>query len=328
MTLPLAVLAMLAAQTSADAPAAPAAVPAPPSAAASTPDAATPAAPAPVLVPAPVASAAPAPAAAGPAQEPTKDGTKAPEDIVVSGRVAVPGDPLASVNAKSFAVVQSVDRAFVGPLAMGYKHGLPEPVRDGLHNFLANMREPVVFVNNLLQLKPGRAFRTLGRFAINSSLGVGGVFDMARRKPFRLEHDFSGFEDTFACWGIGAGPYLYLPLVGPTTVRDVIGVVLDRGFLPFTVGGFLKKPYYALPAAAIDTLDFRVAVDADLNRIRDESGDPYAAWRDLYLKQRYEHLVQLCPKHAAKAFRLPPSLKAELTTKAPPEPKAAATPQP
>jgi phospholipid-binding lipoprotein MlaA len=275
--------------------------------------------------------AAVTPGAPGPVPDSAKAGSKAPEsaeDIVVSGRVAVPGDPLAAVNAKSYAVIQTMDRAIVGPVAMGYKNGLPEPVRDGLHNFLVNLREPVVFLNFLLQLKPGKALRTLGRFAVNSSVGVGGVFDVARRKPFDLPHKTNGFEDTFACWGIGSGPYLFLPLIGPTTLRDVIGVTMGRAFLPFAVGGFLKKPYYALPAATIDTLDIRVAMEDDLRRIREESGDPYAASRDLYLRQRYEHLEELCPSRAAKAFRFPPTLKAELAGQAPQEAKAAVTPQP
>lgn len=224
----------------------------------------------------------------------------------------MPGDPLARVNAKSYAVIQSVDRAFVGPVAMGYKRGLPEPVRDGLHNVLTNLREPIVFVNYLLQLKPGKAVRTLGRFAVNSTIGVAGLVDMAKRKPFNMEHKYNGFADTFACYGIGGGPYLFLPLVGPTTLRDVIGVTIDHALVPLAVGGFMTRPYYALPVAAIDMLDIRVAMDDDLRRIREESGDPYAAARNLYLRQRYEHLMELCPKRATKAFRLTPRLKAEL----------------
>ena len=267
---------------------------------------------APVVTDPAAAPAAPVPAV-DPAATPAPPVPAGKRDIVVTGRAPIPGDPLARVNAKSYAVIQSVDRAFVGPVAMAYKSGLPEPVRDGLHNFLTNLREPVVFVNYLLQLKPGKAARTFGRFAVNSTIGVGGLVDMAKRKPFGMPHKFNGFEDTFACYGIGAGPYLFLPLVGPTTIRDVIGITLDHAMVPFVVGGFMKRPYYALPAAAIDTLDIRVAMDDDLRRIREESGDPYAAARNLYLRQRYEHLKELCPKQADKALRLTPRLKAELT---------------
>ncbi len=248
---------------------------------------------------------------------PPLSGPAAPQgEIVVAGRSATPADPLAAVNAKSYAVIQGVDRAFVGPLASAYEHGLPEPVRDGLGNFLTNLREPVVFVNYLLQLKPGKALRTVGRFAINTTIGVAGVFDIAKRKPFNLPRKLNGFEDTFACYGIGSGPYLFLPLIGPTTLRDVIGVTMGRAFFPFVAGKPFNKPYYALPAAAIDTLNVRVEMDADLKRIREESNDPYVASRDLYLKQRYQHLMELCPKRAAKAFKLPASVKAELKAEA------------
>lgn len=257
------------------------------------------------------------PAPANPAAAPPAAG-----DIVVAGRTAIPGDPLATVNAKSFEVIQGVDRALVGPIAKGYERGLPEPVRDGLGNFITNLREPVVFLNFLLQLKPGKALRTVGRFAVNSTLGLGGVVDVAKRKPFNLPRKLNGFEDTFACYGIGSGPYLFLPLIGPTTLRDVIGVTMGRAFVPLVAGSPFNKPYYALPAATIDTLNVRVAMDADLQRIREETNDPYAASRDLYLKQRYRHLMELCPRQAAKAFKFPASLKAELKAEGTPLPAA------
>ncbi|MES2492789.1 MAG: VacJ family lipoprotein [Pseudomonadota bacterium] len=235
---------------------------------------------------------------------------------------------MAQLNAKSYEVIQGVDRAIVGPVAKTYERGLPEPVRDGLGNFLKNLRESVVFVNYMLQLKPGKAIRTVGRFAINSTLGLGGVIDVAKRKPFNLPRKLNGFEDTFACYGIGPGPYLFLPLIGPTTLRDVIGVSMGRAFVPFAAGEPFNKPYYAIPAATIDMLTTRVEMDADLQRIRAESGDPYTATRDLYLKQRYQHLMELCPKRAAKAFKLPASVKAELKAEGTPVAETAPRPDP
>ena len=273
----------------------------------------------------------PQPTLVVPQPAPTPSGTPAAQgDIVVSGNAAIPGDPLATANAKSYAVIQGIDRAVVGPVARAYERALSEPVRDGLGNFLTNLREPVVFVNFMLQLKPGKALRTAGRFAVNSILGVAGVIDVAKRKPFNLPSKLNGFEDTFACYGIGSGPYLFLPLIGPTTLRDVIGVTMDRAFFPFVAGKPFNKPYYALPAAVIDTLNVRVEMDADLQRIREETNDPYTASRDLYLKQRYRHLMELCPKRAAKAFALPASVKAGLKSEAtalPPRTEAGDHPQ-
>ena len=90
------------------------------------------------------------------------------------------------MNEVSFVAVQAVDGAFVAPIAYGYQKGLPEPLRDGIHNTLNNLDEPVVFLNFLLQFKIGRALETVGRFAINSTIGAAGLFDVAEKKPFKL----------------------------------------------------------------------------------------------------------------------------------------------
>ncbi|MFX8790031.1 MlaA family lipoprotein, partial [Acinetobacter baumannii] len=84
-----------------------------------------------------------------------------------------PADPLAALNARSFEVIQSVDRAVVGPMAMGYKSAVPSPIRSGLRNFLRNLEEPVSALNYVLQLKPGRAAKSVVRFAFNTTVGVG-----------------------------------------------------------------------------------------------------------------------------------------------------------
>jgi len=217
-------------------------------------------------------------------------------EIVVTAREETPGDPLSDVNAKSYEVVQAVDVALVAPLAGAYKEVLPEPVRDGVRNFLRNLEEPVIAVNYLLQLKPGRAVKSVARFAVNSTMGIAGLVDVAKRKPFNLPYTANGFANTMACYGIGPGPYLYLPLVGPTTVRDLIGVTLDRAALPAVVGPPISEPYYALPAASLDALSDRVEIDDQITRLRENSGDPYADWRDLYLKQRKSEIAAICPK--------------------------------
>jgi phospholipid-binding lipoprotein MlaA len=216
--------------------------------------------------------------------------------IVVTARAESPTDPLAELNAQSYEAIQAVDAAVIGPVAMGYEKGVPEPVRSGLRNFLRNLEEPVIALNYLLQLKPGRAVKSVGRFAINSTLGVAGLIDVAKRKPFNLPYTPNGFANTFACHGIGPGPYFFLPLVGPTTLRDVVGIVLDRGVLPAAVGAPLDKPYYAIPTNVIDSLNDRIEIDGQLARIREESADPYTATRELYLRQRKAEIAAICPK--------------------------------
>lgn len=99
------------------------------------------------------------------------------------------------------------------------------PIRSGLRNFRFNLHEPIVCVNFLFQHKVGKAGETLARFAINSTIGVAGVFDMAKRRTFRLPRRRNGFGDTMGFYGVKPGPYFFLPLIGPTTARDLLGTV-------------------------------------------------------------------------------------------------------
>ncbi|MBV1686478.1 VacJ family lipoprotein [Novosphingobium sp. G106] len=221
-------------------------------------------------------------------------------DIVVTAREKDPADPMADLNAKSYVVVQAVDQAVVGPVSMGYKNVMPKPIRLGLRNFLRNLEEPITALNFLLQLKPGRAVKSAGRFTLNSTIGVGGLVDVAKRKPFNLPYVPNGFANTFACYGIGPGPYFFLPLVGPTTLRDVIGVSIDRFLMPAVIGKPLDRPYYAIPANIIDSLNDRIDIDEQLKEIRANSSDPYVATRELYLSQRRSEIASICPKKGEK----------------------------
>lgn len=212
--------------------------------------------------------------------------------IVVSGERTPKQDPMQAVNQVSYEAVQAIDDAVIAPIAMGYQKALPAPVRTGLRNFLRNLTEPVVALNFVLQLKPGKAAETLGRFAINSTIGVAGLVDVARARPFNLPYRRNGFAYTMGYYGIGPGPYMFLPLVGPTTLRDVVGLTLDRFLLPFAVGGPLKHPAYVTGSFVIRSLDERVENDALFKRIREES-NPYASYRELYLKARQAEIDAL-----------------------------------
>lgn len=217
-------------------------------------------------------------------------------EIVVSARVKSPSDPLVALNAKSFEVIQAVDQAVVGPMAMGYQKTVPGPLRSGLRNFLRNLEEPVAALNYLLQLKPGRAAKSVVRFAFNSTVGVAGLVDVAKRKPLNLPYIPNGFANTFACYGIGPGPFFFLPLAGPITLRDLIGLGMDKAVVPFAAGRTFRSPYYVIPAVTIDALSDRIEEDAVLTRMREESSDPYVATRELYLKQRRAEIHAICPK--------------------------------
>nr|MBA4769151.1 VacJ family lipoprotein [Sphingobium sp.] len=214
-------------------------------------------------------------------------------DIVVTGDKGAPkGDPLEEINAKSFEAVQSVDKAVIEPVAKAYNKGLPRPVRKGLRNFFSNIGEPIVAAAYLLQFKPGKAFETVGRFGVNTTLGVFGLFDVAKRKPFFLPHRNNGLANTLGFYGIGAGPYMYLPIVGPTTVRDIIGDTVDKLILPMAIGAPFNKPSYVIPATILNQLGERAAFDETIQEIRKQD-DPYTVYKELYLKQRQAEIDAL-----------------------------------
>ncbi len=214
-------------------------------------------------------------------------------EIVVTARPAPPkSDPMQELNADSFEVIQNVDEAVVGPVALAYEDTVPSPVRSGISNFLSNLGEPIVFLNYLLQLKPGKAMETLGRFTINSTIGIGGLVDVAKKPPFNLPKRNNGFANTLGYYGVEPGPFLFLPLIGPTTVRDLFGRVVDLSVLPVAVGKPFNELVYTLPAGIITSLDSRAAQDEQLRKLR-ESSDPYTATRELYLKQRQAEIDAL-----------------------------------
>ena len=240
----------------------------------------------------PPAAPAPAPAQPAVAPPPAPQGDAA-QDIVVTGDKGAPkGDPLEQLNAKSFEAVQSVDKAVVEPVAKAYNKGLPRPVRKGLRNFFSNLGEPIVAAAYLLQFKPGKAFETAGRFGVNSTLGFVGLFDVAKRKPFNLPHRDNGVANTLGFYGVGPGPYMYLPVVGPTTLRDIIGDTADKMILPFALGGKFFKPAYVIPATILNQLGERAAFDETITAIRNED-DPYTVYKTLYLKQRKAEIEAL-----------------------------------
>lgn len=217
-------------------------------------------------------------------------------EIVVSGAASNKGDPVAAVNAASFQAIQAVDKAFIGPVANIYEHGIPKPLRMGLRNFLRNLEQPFIAANFLLQLKPVSAVKAVARFGINSTIGVGGLVDAAKRKPFGLPYRPNGFANTLACYGLGPGPFLFLPLFGAITLRDLFGLTVDRATLPIAVGSPFNRKAFNLPMSAVNMLNKRVEMDSQIEEMRRESGNPYEATRDLYLKQRRAEIVAICPR--------------------------------
>lgn len=217
--------------------------------------------------------------------------------VVTAGDRSARVDPFESVNVQAFDAVQSVDKAVTGPVAMKYKKSVPSPVRSGVRNFFSNLQEPVVFLNYLLQLKPGKAAETAGRFGINSTLGFIGLFDTAKKKPFHLPRRKNGFGYTLGYYGVKPGPYMYLPLIGSTTLRDVVGRIADLAVLPNVVGTPFGEPAYAIPTNVIRMLDERVEADEGIKALRDGDEDPYTAGKKNYLRTRQAEIDALRGKH-------------------------------
>ncbi len=211
---------------------------------------------------------------------------------VEATQVETPGDPLENLNATSYNIVMGVDSAVVEPVSEVYEEDLPKPFRNALRNFLRNLIEPVNALNFLLQLKPGKAAETLGRFAINSTIGLAGLIDVAEEEPFNLPYRRNGLANTLGYYGVGPGPFLVLPLIGATTLRDLVGTTVDQAIMPAVLGAPFNTPYYAVPAYTVSSLQYRMEFDDRYDAIH-ESVDPYMAMRENYLCLREADIADL-----------------------------------
>ncbi|MEO0698704.1 MAG: VacJ family lipoprotein [Pseudomonadota bacterium] len=232
----------------------------------------------------------------GPQESPESedgDGQDEGNRIIVSGEYGPPEtDPMERVNEESYRITQQLDEVFVEPVAYAYRDGLPGPLRDGLGNVVRNLGEPNNALNFLLQGKFGKTFETLGRLLINSTLGLGGLIDLAEKPGIGLPYRRNGFGNTLGFYGVGSGPYLYLPVTGATSARDLVGSGLDQLFLPVAVGKPFTEPEFTVPYFVINSLDSRLEVDEELERIGDTL-NPYAARRDTYLYRREKASAEL-----------------------------------
>jgi len=138
---------------------------------------------------------------------------------------ATPGDPLERMNRGTYRFNSAIDRVVLKPVATGYRNGVPRVVRTGIGNVLSNLAFPTTIINDLLQLKLKDAAIDLSRFAINSTLGLGGLLDPASH--FGIPRNNEDFGQTLGRWGVPAGPYVVLPLFGPSTLRDAPSMLAD-----------------------------------------------------------------------------------------------------
>lgn len=209
--------------------------------------------------------------------------------------VAETNDHLESFNRAMFSVDQALDAALIRPVAWTYREFVPAPARRGVTNALHNLRSPITFANDLLQGETKRAGQTMGRFLINSTLGIGGLGDVA--SDMGMPYHYEDFGQTLAVWGVGEGSYLYLPVFGPTGIRDGFGLAVDNfAFDPVTWYSYADNPNW-VQWAYFGTL--LVDVKADTMSATDElkasSIDYYAALRSAYQQNRAKEIRNGAP---------------------------------
>lgn len=194
-----------------------------------------------------------------------------------------PYDPWEGFNRKMYAINTVLDRNFLSPLAHGFGR-LPTVIRRPLSNFSRNLTEPLVFVNDVLQVRPAPAAKTLGRFVMNTTVGVGGLLDPASHN--HLPHHDNSFGTTLGRWGAGPGPFIFVPLAGPSDLRDGVGAISDLFMNPIFYTRFDYKPAVTVTTALVNGLNARLDADQALSTIRETSTDPYATLRSFYLQNR------------------------------------------
>ncbi len=197
-----------------------------------------------------------------------------------------PQDPYENFNRRVFAFNMAVDRAFMRPIARVYDYILPWPAKQGAGNFFANIGSTSIVANELLQLHFSQAVAEMARIVINTTVGIGGLFDVASR--LGLEQDTEDFGLTLGVWGSRDTPYLVLPFLGPSTLRDAVGTPVD--YLLFSIWPHIKSNTLRYSLTAGNLLQRRAKLLAG-DEVIDQSFDPYIFMRDAYL-QRRDYLVR------------------------------------
>jgi len=204
-------------------------------------------------------------------------------------------DCFESINRATFALNQGLDRVIFEPVAKAYRV-LPSPVRTGTSNALENLSSLITIPNNLLQGEFKKAGINSGRFVINTTVGILGVFDVAERMKFP-EYEKEDYGQTFGAWGVGAGCYLVLPVLGPSTVRDVTGSFVNvLGGDPWynaSTGGnnnYLSNSDYMI-SRVVGGIDFRAKNIDSFENLEKNSMDFYASIRSLYLQDRKQKIA-------------------------------------
>ena len=195
-------------------------------------------------------------------------------------------DPLEGLNRTVYKFNDVIDKVALKPVAQGYQAITPTPVQTGVNNFFKNIRDVVTLVNELFQFKFKQGANTAGRIAINTTVGILGIFDVhSKYGGARTKEDFG---QTLGYYGIDSGAYLVLPILGPSSMRDGIGFATDAFF--FDPIGYINDDTARWVTVAVAVIDKRADLMEEID-MRDQSFDPYAYMRDSYVQYR-ENLVK------------------------------------
>jgi phospholipid-binding lipoprotein MlaA len=193
-------------------------------------------------------------------------------------------DPAEPVNRAIFKVNVAADHAVMRPVAQAYADHVPEGVQKGIHNVVQNLKEPAVAVNDALQGNVNQAWQSVQRLAVNSTVGVAGIFDVASQ--LGLPPHKADFGQTLAVWGVGEGPFVELPLLGPSNARDTVGTAVDMALNPLTFVGGAPATYAGVATGSANVVDTRSQHLHDLDELERNSLDYYATLRSVYRQHR------------------------------------------
>lgn len=191
-------------------------------------------------------------------------------------------DPLEGMNRSVYSFNQFMDKALFDPVGKVYETVVPNPLDHGVTNFFSNLGEIASIANGILQLKLGRALSNIARFAVNSILGIGGLFDVATGMGLPAQHE--DFGQTLGRWGVGNGPFLIAPFFGPTTFRDAVGFSVDTIFL--NPVSYVDPDAYRAGLLSLDYIDYKTDHKSARSLIGEASVDEYEFLKNAYLERR------------------------------------------
>ena len=200
-------------------------------------------------------------------------------------------DPIEPINRAIFGFNNIADKIILEPAAKTYRT-LPSPIQSGISNFLSNLRAPLIIVNQLLQGQGGNAAESTGRFLVNTTAGVFGLFDVADK--IGLKEKQEDYGQTLATWGVGDGFYVVLPIFGPSNLRDTAGLLLTVATDPLNAYAVREGEGWIVPIrTATNAVDKRSKIIEEVNAMRNNSVDYYAAVRSSYQQNRKAAILNI-----------------------------------